>query len=77
MIAFEVMGEVSMGRYLPHIINSSLVDLHCTLFYPSRIPHWTQRSPRASPGVVADARLVLSRDELKLPLGVVAIVQLV
>jgi hypothetical protein len=66
-----------MGGYLPHIINSSLVDLHCTLFYPAGIPHWAQRSPRAARGVVADTRLAWSRDELELPLGVVAIVRLV
>jgi hypothetical protein len=46
-----------MGGYLPPIINSSLVDLHCTLFYPAGIRHWTQRSPRAARGVVADAKL--------------------
>jgi hypothetical protein len=47
-----------MGGYLPHIINSSLVDLHCKLFYLAGIPHWTQRSPCVARGVVADARLV-------------------
>jgi hypothetical protein len=34
-------------RIPPHIINSSLVDCHCTLYCPAGIPHWTQRSPRA------------------------------
>jgi hypothetical protein len=42
-------GEVSMCGYLPHIINRSLVDLHCTLFCPgNRTGHKGSRALNAA-----------------------------
>jgi hypothetical protein len=35
-IHMDLWGEVSKGGYLPHIINCSHVDLHCTLFCPGK-----------------------------------------
>jgi hypothetical protein len=53
-ISIKVWWEVSMGRYLPHIINSSLVCLHCTLLSQWYTALNTKEPTCSARGVVAD-----------------------
>jgi hypothetical protein len=71
----QMYWEVSMRLIPPHIINCSLVYLHCTLFCPGNALE-TKEPARTVRGVLL-MRLALSRDEFELSLGVVAIVRLV
>jgi hypothetical protein len=51
-------GGISMcGGHLPHIANSSLVDLHCTLYCPANRTGQTQRRLRAEHSVAAEGDL--------------------
>jgi hypothetical protein len=51
------MGEVSMCGYLPHVINCSLIGLHCTLLSRWYTALDTKEPACSARDVVADARL--------------------